>query len=195
MAMARAPFDGPWRGGPRDDDGAIAAVGPIGGLGWRNQGGWTDVDRAWRCPAGARRHAAHRGMVETSACSRRCTSFWFSLGPGKSEQPPGPGGRKAGLAASELGWLRGPPPILPLIRHLVLVLPWSGEERTTPWSRGLTGRSRRERDLPRGPPPRFRLVGLVGLVGLVSVRFVLRLLADPPLTGGADREEHHQPRP
>ena len=175
------------------------------------------MDRAWRCPAGARRHAAHRGMVETSACSRRqsssisacdrptknstayfpsyCTSFWFSLGPGKSEQPPGPGGRKAGLAASELGWLRGPPPILPLIRHLVLVLPWSGEERTTPWSRGLTGRSRRERDLPRGPPPRFRLVGLVGLVGLVSVRFVLRLLADPPLTGGADREEHHQPRP
>ena len=70
-------------------------------------GGWTDVGR--RGPAGARRHAANRGMVETGACSRRqssslsararpaknptahfpsyCTSFSFSLGLGKSEQP------------------------------------------------------------------------------------------------------------
>ncbi len=75
-------------------------------------GGWTDVGRTQRGLAGARRCAANRGMVGTgvrspmqsSSLSARarpaknptahfpsyCTSFSFSLGPGKSEQPPGP---------------------------------------------------------------------------------------------------------
>ena len=63
---------------------------------------------------------------------------------------------------------------LPLILHLVLVLPWSGEERAAPWSRfggGLEGRPRRERARLRGPSPHlvsFRIVSF----RLVSSRFV-----------------------
>ena len=85
--------------------------------------------RTWRGSAGAGRHTASRRMVEMGTCGRGqsnsrspragpsknptthspsyCTSFSFSLGPGRSEQPPGPdsgGGWKAGLAASELGY-------------------------------------------------------------------------------------------
>lgn len=89
---------------------------------------------------------------------------------------------------------------LPLILHLVLVLPWSGEERAAPWSRfggGLEGRPRRERARPRGPSPHlvsFRIVSF-RLVSfrLVSFRF-LRLPVDPPPIGEVDREEPYRPR-
>jgi len=58
---------------------------------------------------------------------------------------------------------------LPLILHLVLVLPWSGEERAAPWSRfggGLEGRPRRERARLRGPSPHLVDGASRGMVGI-----------------------------
>ena len=76
---------------------------------------------------------------------------------------------------------------LPLILHLVLVLPWSGEERAAPWSRfggGLEGRPRRERARLRGPSPHlvsFRIVSF----RLVSSSFVSSFA--PPRRPSSDR--------
>jgi len=205
---------GPGGGRPRDDDGALAAIGPVGGLGWHSWGGgptWAELGEAWqgredsqrtggwsgptyavRCnqvryqhepdPPRTRLHTSPHtapcsrsplvrgrasnplvpirgGLKCRSRCERarlpgpsahfpsHCTSFLFSLGPGKSEQPPGPD---------------------------------SGG--------GLKCRSRCERARLRGPS--------FGLVRFGSVQFglvwlVLHLLVDPPSTGGADREEPH----
>jgi len=150
--MARSPYDGPWRGGPRDDDGALAAVGPIYGLGWRRQGGgptWAgearqgreDTQRTggWSRPA----HAVEGNQVR----------YRHEPDPPRTRQHTSP--HTAPRSRSPLVWGRVNNPLVPI-------------------RGGLKCRSHIERARIRGPSPRSRFGSVrLGLVRLVSVRLVL----------------------